>query len=403
MSQHAEFDITVVGGGIVGGIFAALLAAEGRRIAIIEAKPATNDRHDPRVYAITRASEQIFRSAGIWPLLDLTTMGHFRHMYVWDANGNGQIAFDSQVLCEPTLGYIIDHQAIQYALEKILSNHAHVQWFRPATIETMSITPDRAEVRLESGSRINSRLIVGADGGQSRVRQHVGIDVKEHAYDQTAIVCSVKSDLPHEDTARQRFLTTGPLAFLPLADTHWSSIVWSTSPDEATELTQLDQADFHARLTAAFDNTLGAITDSSQRYSFPLSRAHAQRYTDARVALIGDAAHRIHPLAGQGANLGFLDAACLAQVLLDDPDKDPGHSALLRRYERWRKGNNLAVMASMDVFKQAFCSTNALVTTLRNIGLNTVNVLPCAKSLIMRQAMGLSGDLPALAQSRISR
>jgi 2-octaprenylphenol hydroxylase len=218
-------------------------------------------------------------------------------------------------------------------------------------------------------------------------------------YHQCAVCCTVVSEKPHGEVARQRFLETGPLAFLPLCDPQRSAIVWSTQSEAARLLLRETDHDFRRRLTAAFDSALGAILETGPRTAFPLVRGHASRYTGERVALIGDAAHRIHPLAGQGANLGLMDAATLAEVLQDAhrAGLDLGELRVLRRYERWRKGENTAMMLVMDVFKEVFGTGLAPVRLLRNLGLSATDAAIPLKRWIMRRAAGLEGDLPRLA------
>ena len=397
--MNLEYDLIIVGGGVTGGILAALMADSGLGIAIIEATKPDPNHPDPRVFAITRASEQIFRSAGIWESLSKHPMGHFREMEVWDANGSGSIHFDSKDLCEPTLGHIIENQSIRNTLSNRIHQQKSIHWLCPETIEHLERKRDHADVVLASGERLKTRLIVGADGFNSLVRDLSEIELKSRDYGQTALVCSVKTQVAHNDVARQRFLTSGPLAFLPLADPHLCSIVWSTIPEQAQTLREMPEKDFHARLEEAFESRLGRVLETGQRYTFPLLRAHARNYVSDRIALIGDAAHRVHPLAGQGANLGFLDAAALAEILLAHKDRDIGKKILLRKYERWRKGNNLAMLIAMDSFKTLFGSTLKPVQWLRNRGLELTDSFKPAKQLIMRRAMGLEGDLPELART----
>ena len=220
-----DYDLIIVGGAVSGSVMAALLGQSNLMIGIVESRVHDPDKPDPRVFAITRASEQVFKSAGIWDELESQPMGHFREMEVWDANGSGSIHFDSKSLCEPTLGYIIGNQPIQNALIKTIDEMDNVSWLCPEKVDQIEVQTDHAEVFLDSGKRLKTKLIVGADGANSRVRELVGIDSKTHDYQQTAIVCSVKSQIAHHDVARQKFLTTGPLAFLPLADPHVCSIV----------------------------------------------------------------------------------------------------------------------------------------------------------------------------------
>jgi 2-octaprenylphenol hydroxylase len=402
----ADFDVAIVGAGMVGAALAALLAKAGLRIALIEKGESTQapstggvGGYDLRVSAITRASEQVLRAAGAWTSIKKGRLGAFRGMAVWDAQGEGAIHFDSADICESTLGYVIENRLIQSSVERALSDFTTVSWYRPAALSAIDWREDKVELSLQDGHRLSALLLVGADGADSTVRKLAGIAFQTRDYQHSALVCTVITERPHGDIARQRFLPTGPLAFLPLAEPHLCSIVWSTSPDEARELLALSDEDFRARLGAAFDTTLGRVLDSGPRAGFPLARGHAQQYVKHRLALVGDAAHRIHPLAGQGVNLGFLDAAALAEVLKQarQNGEDLGEHLVLRRYERWRKGENLAMIVAMDAFKELFSASLPPVRWARNLGLSLTDAAGPVKRLIMRRAMGLEGDLPRVA------
>lgn len=424
MKRGTDVDLIVIGGGIVGGVLAALMAESDFSIAVVDSNPSNKlqdvektsstsasdnlateeidpNNIDPRVFAITRASEQIFKAARIWEEIQQSPMGHFREIQVWDANGTGNIHFDSQSLCEPTLGYIIENRIIQAAINNRLGKLNNVISHCPASLEQLEVKVDKAEVVLNNGTRTSAKLIVGADGANSRVRELANINSTTYDYQQTALVCTVKSQIAHHDTARQRFLSTGPLAFLPLSEPHTCSIVWSTTPEQAQELKEISDEEFRHSLEEAFESTLGRILQTGPRFTFPISRAHAKNYVKNRIALIGDAAHRVHPLAGQGANLGILDAATLAELLLlsGQQNNDIGKTSLLRKYERWRKGENLSVLMAMDGFKHAYGSSQNAIQKLRNMGMNVVNASPPIKRLIMLKAMGLSGDLPKVART----
>ncbi len=396
-NNKIDYDLIIIGGGVTGSVLAVLLEQTNLKIALVEANRFDPEKNDPRVFAITLSSEQIFRSAGIWEELQSQPMGHFREINVWDANGSGNIHFDSKTICEPTLGYIIENQKIQSALKNKIDPLENIDWHCPEKIDQLTTHSDHVSVLLESGKKITSKLIVGADGANSRVRELAEIKNEIYDYQQTAIVCSVKTQVVHNDIARQRFLSSGPLAFLPLSDPHMSSIVWSTTPNQAQALLKSNEEIFHQELEQAFDSKLGSILESSHRFSFPLTRAHAKNYVTERIALIGDAAHRVHPLAGQGANLGILDATTLAEILIQHSEHDIGRKSILRKYERWRKGENLSVIATMDGFKYLFGSTLEPVQWIRNTGLDITNSSTFAKNLIMRKVIGLEGDLPKIA------
>jgi len=402
----AEFDVAVIGGGVVGSTVAALLGGLSLRVAAVEAAaaatPADPKEYDLRVYALTRASARILAHAGAWQGIERRRHGCFRRMEVWDAHSRGRISFDSAALAEPTLGYIVEQRALCDALGERLRELPNVTVMRPASLQSWEGMADRLEVVLEDGRRVSARLLVGADGAASRVRTVAGIGYERHGYDQQAVVCNVRTERPHEDTARQRFLAEGPLAFLPLDDAHQSSIVWSTTPAHAERLLGLDTEDFRGELATAFGHRLGRVLEAGPRAAFELAKARAERYVLPRIALAGDAAHAIHPLAGQGANLGLLDAATLAEVVAEAAAEgaDIGALRVLRRYERWRAGENRLMQATMDGFKHLFGSDLKTVRWLRGAGLSLADRCQPAKELIMRLAMGLSGDLPAAARLR---
>ncbi|RME33543.1 MAG: ubiquinone biosynthesis protein UbiH, partial [Gammaproteobacteria bacterium] len=242
-----------------------------------------------------------------------------------------------------------------------------------------------------------TRLLVGADGARSRVRQLAGIGERVRDYRQHALVATVRCEQPHGRAARQCFLPTGPLAFLPLDEPHTCAVVWSTVPEEAARLEDLEPGPFATELAAAFGRRLGAVELAGRRGRFPLVRGHAREYVRPRLALVGDAAHHIHPLAGQGANLGLMDVATLAHCLREARERgreDPGRLPTLRRYARWRRGENLKMIAAMDLFRELFGTSSPAVAALRGLGMKVAGTLPPVKEAIMLHAMGMEGDLP---------
>lgn len=396
-------DIAIVGAGMVGATLACALAGSGLRIALVEAAPPPADwppgTVDMRVSALTAASRQIFQRLGVWPAMTELGVSPFERMRVWDAGGAGSIRFDCADVGEAQLGHIVENRVMQRVLFARAVGFAHVTVYCPAGVGALTPLENRVRIELTDGVVVDARLVVGADGAASRVRQLAGIGTRGWSYDQQALVATVATERPHEATAWQRFLPQGPLAFLPLRDGR-SSIVWSTAPARARELLQLPDADFQAQLADAFEHRLGAIAAVSGRGAFPLRLQHAHAYVAPRVALVGDAAHTIHPLAGQGVNLGLLDAAALAEVVLDAhaAGADIGAHGVLRRYERWRKGDNLQMMLAMDAFKRAFGSGLPLLRVARNLGLDLVDAATPLKHAVIRRAMGLRGDLPRLAR-----
>ena len=366
--NDAPYDVIIVGGGMVGLVLAKALADDDFNIAIIESSksaPKWNSQSfDLRVSAITRASQHILESLGTWTKIEAMRLSPFRDMHVWDATGDGVIHFDSAEIGENCLGHIIENSAIQSALYQACQENDNIRWLSAVNPLQMNIEKQNANIQLDNGETVYANLIVGADGGNSWVRKMAEISVNTTDYKQTAVVATVKTELSHKETAWQRFLPTGPLAFLPLSE-GFSSIVWSTTPKQADALTAMDDKRFCEELAKSFGYKLGQIIETSERAKFPLRSQHAQHYAKDRLALVGDAAHTIHPLAGQGVNLGFADAASLAEILSEAraQKKDIGHLLVLRRYERWRKGENLAMLTAMTGFKTLFSNINLFISS----------------------------------------
>ena len=405
-----DYDVIVVGAGPVGAALARLLVlprpGEIPRVALLDARmPAARSSRsgvDLRGAAISRASQRVLQAAGAWAGVAARRLSPYREMRVWDATTSAWSAaalhFDSAELGEPDLGHIVEVDLIRAALLEVLASDATVEFIAPVSVAALETAGDIAAVGLADGGRLTARLVVGADGAHSRIRELAGIEVRGWDYQQTAVVTHISTEKPHRETAWQRFLPTGPLAFLPLADGR-CSIVWSTTTEQAEALLETPEEDFHAAVSEASDCVLGQVTGSAERLCFPLRLQHAQRYTQKRVALVGDAAHTVHPLAGQGLNLGLLDAAALSEVILDAvaAGMDPGDVRVLRRYERWRKGENLAAMAAFDGLHRLFGTGAGPFQRLRTLGLAMVGRLGPVRNGLVRRAMGLAGDLPRVA------
>jgi len=388
-----DYDLIIVGGSMVGASLACALADSGLRIAVLDARRFQSDwpaeGFDLRVSAITRASEAFLQQLNAWPADHAERVSPFREMHVWDATGDGVIHFDSAELGEVTLGHIVENRVLIKCLHRQIDAAKNIDYLAPVTPAAIAFEDQQVRLILEEDEPLTAKLLVGADGGNSWVRRQAGISVRGWDYDQAALVTYVKTEQFHQETAWQRFLPDGPLAFLPLSE-GYSSIVWSTSPQHAQQLQQLDDAAFRQELAASFGHTLGGIEQSGPRAVFPLRFFETEHYIRPRLALVGDAAHTIHPLAGQGVNLGFADAQSLAQVIREaqQQHQDFGALPVLRRYERWRRADNRAMLIAMDGFKRLFGSQWGPLRWLRNSGLNLTNRLASIKKIIMQQAMG---------------
>ncbi len=401
------FDIVIVGGGMVGlAMTASLLrqqAAKDLRIALVDAQKPQKQyfsrdgigNFDPRVSALTTASRGLFESLGLWETHMQAAACPYQDMYVWDAEGTGHIAFSCREVNQPELGFIVENSVIDQALNSALADQAGLTQLRGESVQHFASGHEGCVLTLSNAQRIQTRLLIAADGANSTIRQQAGFDCREWDYGQKAIVATVETQKPHRYSAAQCFGPTGPLAFLPLQDVdasqHYSSIVWSCDADAAETLLALDEAAFCTRLTAAFEERLGAIEKIGTRYSFPLWQRHARDYVQDGLALIGDAAHTIHPLAGQGVNLGLQDAQVLCQVILTALDKgeDFASQQVLSRYQRQRMGDNLGMMALMEAFKRGFGSRDPGLRFLRNTGLSLVDKAAPLKRQLMQKAMGL--------------
>lgn len=398
-----SYDVVIVGGGMVGAAVACALGNSSLKLALLDrvTAPAPPEKdYDLRVSAITLASRTLFENLGAWSGMARRRVSPVREMRVWSGEGSGAIHFNAAEIGEPALAWIIENSVIQAALIERLHQFTNVHSLCPVEITDITLADNGAVITLEDKRTLTAKLLIGADGADSGVRRVAGIETQLVNLHQKGIVAAVTTEKPHEATARQRFLATGPLAFLPLDEPHTCSLVWSADTARADQLFALDDAAFILELQNAMGDALGAIQNVGPRAAFPLALSHARAYTAPHLALVGDAAHTVHPLAGQGVNLGFLDAASLAEVVLDATakHKDIGAHEVLRRYERWRKGNNLAMISITGGFKYLFGNDLPVISQLRNWGLNLTNAATPIKNFIMRRASGLEGDLPRLAK-----
>ncbi|WFB47753.1 FAD-dependent 2-octaprenylphenol hydroxylase [Vibrio coralliilyticus] len=396
-------DIAIVGGGMVGLALAAAFKDTDLRIAVIESRVPDSelaDLPDVRVSALSRSSENILRNLGAWNGIVERRAAPYSAMEVWEQDSFARIEFDAQKLAQPDLGHIVENRVIQLSLLEQVKKQSNVSLFMPAQCSSMAVGESEAWLTLDNGHALTAKLVVGADGANSWVRKQQDIPLTHWDYGHSAVVANIWTAETHDKVARQIFTPQGPLAFLPMGESNMSSIVWSTEPNRAESLVAMSDEEFNKSLTAEFDARLGLCEVVGQRFAFPLKMRYARDFVVERVALVGDAAHTIHPLAGQGVNLGLLDAASLAQEVMTlwRKGEDIGTKRNLRSYERWRKSEAAKMIAAMQGFKDLFAGDNPAKKLARGIGMALVGQLPGAKDEIMKRALGLKGNLPALAQ-----
>ena len=402
------FDVVIVGGGPVGACAGALLVragAGGRALSVAVLEPRAPEVRadapaDTRVVALSRASERVLMRADAWSRICGPRLSPYERMRIWHESvppsSDAVLMFDAADVGEPNLGYIAENRLLQGALLQAFTEAGgHIE---PAAMTSLVISDEGVQVGTSRGV-LSARLVVGADGSRSALRQAAGLTAETSTYRQTAIVATVTTTKPHEATAWQRFMRKGTLAFLPLAD-GTSSIVWSADDELAAALLRMTDADFTEALDCASDLALGGTRLVSERASFPLMKLNAQRYVAQRVALIGDAAHVVHPLAGQGVNLGLLDAAALAQLAAAAVARreDPGALRVLRAYERWRRSEIAAMATAIDAFDRLLAHGAGPVARLAQHGLSWVNRSQELRRFFIYRALGMSGELPDAAR-----
>jgi len=398
-----EFDVVVVGGGIAGLSMAAALGGSSLRVCVLEAGPGSAAESplggdvtdfDPRVSALTPRSIAFLQRLGAWPLISARRHSPYSHMTVWDAEGTGRIEFDAAEVAASSLGSIVENREIIAALAQCVRQAPNVELRCETQLAELTQGEEHNVLTLSCGATLRSALLVAADGAQSATRELLGLRTREWAYGHRAIVTTAAFEQGHQATAWQRFLPTGPLALLPLSASgeRLCSIVWSIDESQADAVLDLDDAAFAQALGEASEYALGAVERCAPRRAFPLRQRHAVDYVVPGAALVADAAHTIHPLAGQGINLGLADVDVLAEEVLQAASRglSPGRLDVLRRYQRRRKADNLTMMAAMDGFKRLFEQDALPLRWLRNTGMRLVGRAPAVKRRIIREAMGVA-------------
>jgi 2-octaprenylphenol hydroxylase len=405
----ADYDVVIVGAGLIGASMALSLRGSGLRLALLDSQPTLSDQalmadltsdtpvFDARVSAITPASRAFLESLGVWQTMTQWRVSPYTHMHVREADGTSCINFCAADIHASALGHIVENRISVAVLHQQLQSQSLLDCMVPVSVNAVITEPDVARLMLDNGKQLSTRLLIAADGALSPVRAMTGFVTREWDYEHEAIVCSVRTEQKHAQCARQIFMDEGVLAFLPLAAAgnesgHWCSVVWSVLPSRSQALMGLPDQDFCQALTYASERWLGKIQQTSKRFSFPLTQRHAVDYVQGRTVLVGDAAHSIHPLAGQGANLGLADAAALAQELINAKaaGRDPADPLVLARYQRLRKPHNLSMMLMMEGFKRLYAEQPLALRWLRNTGMKAVNQWPLLKHHLIREAMGAS-------------
>lgn len=407
-----NYDVIIVGAGMAGSTLACALASgmpaeQSLRVALVESQPLPADmppvkdgvdNFDTRVSALTNATCQFLQELAVWPTIAAQRCCAFQQMQVWDANGTGEIHFDATEVGESQLGYIVENRITTAALINHLRTYSQVEIIDGIAVRNMvlpesDVADGDVQVELSNDSFLSCKLVVAADGAASALREMADIPLRQWDYQQDAVVCTIETERSHQHTAWQSFTADGPLAYLPLAslgDRHFCSIVWSQTRARAAELMALDDQAFCAQLAAALECRLGGVSAVSGRRLFPLQQQHAVDYVKPGFALLADAAHVVHPLAGQGINLGLADARLLAKLMINAANKNRPISELsvLRRYQRERKLDNLAMMAIIEGFKRFYEPLPLPLMWLRNWGMKQTNRQQWLKQRILNYAMG---------------
>jgi len=406
--EKKEYDVVVVGAGLVGLSFVSMLASrldlnsnrdEDFKIAILEKQPFKTpdftNMFDSRVVALTESSRILLENIGVWDNIASERVCPFERMEIWESDGTGHIEFDCNDIRQNSLGYIVENSLVTECILNQIKELKNVELICPATVTDLNRDSQSSTITLNDGTTIVTKLLVAADGGDSKVRDLCGFQLQEWSYGHHAIVTRIRAEAPHNFTARQRFLPDGPLALLPIqfkeGDSKQCSIVWSQKDKAAEKLMQLDDISFCKALEYASGHCLGKIIAVEKRTKFMLKQRHAKDYVMQGVALIGDSAHTMHPLAGQGVNLGLQDSLALVQEIAHSISRglSPGNELGLRRYQRKRKPHNLAMISIINGLKMLFEDKQLPIRLIRNDGMNLLNKIGFIKNKIVREAMGI--------------
>lgn len=419
--MSSEFDVVIVGAGMVGATIACGLARSNLKVAIVDPQIAVpyieNEQPHIRVSAISFASEQVLKNVGAWSYISSKRNCPYRRLAVNEMPAKEGLAatlpdisnwarteFDAQTIGQTHLGHIIENDIVHLALHEQMANLNSLSVFCPDEVVSMTLQGPQKKLVLAKQGELTARLVIGAEGAQSQVRIQAGIGQSREQYEQQAFVCTVRYQGLQEDITWQSFTPHGPIAFLPLSDVgenHYASLVWYDYPERIAQLKALSDEDLLNYFQREYSDSLPPLLSIEERASFPLFRSHAFDYVKQGLALAGDAAHTINPLAGQGVNLGILDAAALIEVLIQATmnNEDIASETVLKRYQKARRTENQIMMTAMDAFYYGFSNDVLPLRILRNIGLGLANNAGFAKNNVMKYAIGASGELPKLAKA----